>query len=140
MKNLLLVAALSLATFGCASQHEKCASNPPGSSNDAAVVDGHLIAYNKHDLESMLQFFHPEIEAYSASGELQLKGLESFRAAFAETFKSKPNEVVIARIIQGNRVIDQVDTSFQTGGRVVTERDTVVYTVEKGLIRKITFL
>jgi len=46
----------------------------------------------------------------------------------------------VARIIQGNRVIDQVDTSFQSGGRVMTERDTVVYTIEKGLIRKITFL
>ncbi len=140
MKNFLLVAVLSLTAIGCASQHEKCVSNSPESSNDAAVVDGHLVAYNKHDLERMLQFFHPEIEAYSSSGELQLKGLESFRAAFAETFKSKPNEVVVARIIQGNRVIDQVDTSFQSGERVVTERDTVVYTIEKGLIRKITFL
>ncbi len=28
----------------------------------------------------------------------------------------------------------------QLGERVVTERDTVVYTIEKGLIRKITFL
>lgn len=140
MKNLLLVAVLSLAAFGCVSQHEKCVSTPPESSDNAAVVDGHLVAYNKHDLEGMLQFFHPEIEAYSSSGELQLKGLESFRVAFAETFKAKPNEVVVARIIQGNRVIDQVDTSFQAGGRVVTERDTVVYTIEQGLIRKITFL
>ena len=140
MKNLLLVAVLSLSIFGCASKHEKCVPNSQKSSNDAAIVDGHLIAYNKHDLESMLKYFHPEIEAYSSSGELQLKGLESFRAAFAETFKSKPNEVVVARIIQGNRVIDQVDTSFQAGGRVVTERDTVVYTIENGLIRKITFL
>jgi len=75
MKNLLLVTFLSLAAFGCASQHEKCVSNSPESAAEAAVVDGHLLAYNKHDLESMLQFFHPEIEAYSSSGELQLKGL-----------------------------------------------------------------
>ena len=140
MKNLLLVAVLSLVTFGCASQQEKCLSSSPQSSNDASVVDGHLAAYNKHDLEGMLKFFHPEVEAYSTSGELQLKGLESFRAAFSETFKSSPKEVVVARIIQGNRVIDQVDTSFQTGSHVVTERDTVVYTIEQGLIRKITFL
>ncbi|WP_323816543.1 nuclear transport factor 2 family protein [Cellvibrio sp. NN19] len=140
MKNLMLVAILSLAIFGCASQQEKCASSSPQSSDDAAVVDGHLAAYNKHDLEGMLKFFHPEIEAYSSSGELQRKGLESFRAAFSETFKSSPNEVVVARIIQGNRIIDQVDTSFQNGAHVVTERDTIIYTIEQGLIRKIKFL
>ena len=140
MKNVLLVAVLSLATFGCASQKDKCALHPKESNKAAAVVDGHLVAYNKQDLQSMLQYFHPEIEAYSSSGELQLKGLEAFRLAFAETFKSKPTEIVVARIVQGNRVIDQVDTSFQEKGRVVTERDTVVYTIEKDLIRKITFL
>lgn len=140
MKNVLLVAVLCLATFGCASQHNNCPSKPQANNEVAAVVDGHLVAYNRQDLQSMLQYFHPEIEAYSSSGELQLKGLEEFRLAFAETFKSKPTEVVVARIVQGNRVIDQVDTSFQENGRVVTERDTVVYTIEKDLIRKITFL
>lgn len=140
MKSVAMVIALCLTAFGCVSQYEQCASNPQADSKAAAVVDAHLIAYNNHDLEKMLQFFHPEIEAYGSSGELQLKGLQSFRVAFAETFKSKPNEVVVARIIQGNQIIDQVDTSFKTNGRVVTERDTIIYSIEKNLIRKITLL
>ncbi|MDQ2075927.1 nuclear transport factor 2 family protein [Marinimicrobium sp. ABcell2] len=144
MKSVWIVIALCLITFSCASAPEQQAPegdvSPETESKAATVVDGHLVAYNDHDLEGMLAFFHPEIEAYSPFGEPQLQGIESFRAAFAETFKMKPHEVVVSRIIQGDYVIDQVDLTLHIDERVVSKRGTVIYAIEDGLIRRLTVL
>lgn len=144
MKSVWLIVVLSITAFAFASEPATDALSKNELSQEsvkaAAIVDGHLAAYNEHDLEGMLKYFHPDIEAYSFSGDLQLQGLASFREAFADTFSAKPKEVVVKRIIEGNHVIDQVDTTFHVNDRIVTERDTVIYTIEEGLIRKLTFL
>lgn len=106
----------------------------------ALLIDNQLAAYNSHDLEKFLRFFHPDIETYNFPNQLDKRGLDALRTAFAETFKANPSEKVITRIIDRNNVIDQVDMTYQFMGHRITERSTVIYTIENGLIRRMTFL
>lgn len=106
----------------------------------ANIIDNQLAAYNAHDLNKFLEFFHPDIETYNFPNQLDKRGLESLREAFSETFKAKPHEKVVTRIIDRNNVIDQVDMTYQFMGYEITDRSTVIYTIEDGLIRRMTFL
>ena len=106
----------------------------------ARIIDDQLAAYNAHDLDKFLSFFHPEIETYNFPNQLDKRGLDALREAFAETFKANPSEKVVMRIIDRNNVIDQVDMTYQFMGHTITERSSVIYTIENGLIRRMTFL
>lgn len=106
----------------------------------AHIIDGHLAAYNAHDLEAFLAFFHPDVEAYNFPNSLDKSGVAALRKSFTETFKKAPHERVITRIISGNHVIDEVEVKFQVNGQAFTDRSTVIYTLEDGLIRRMTFL
>lgn len=106
----------------------------------ASIIDGHLAAYNAHDLEAFLAFFHPDVEVYNFPNSLDKSGVSALREPFAETFKKAPHERVITRIISGNQVIDEVEVEFQANGHPVTTRSAVIYTLEDGLIRRMTFL
>ena len=106
----------------------------------ASVIDGHLAAFNAHDLDAFIEFFHPDIEVYNFPNQLDKSGLESLRESFVETFKTQPNEKVVTRIIDRNHVIDQVEVTFQFNGHAMSDRSTVIYTLEDGLIRRMTFL
>lgn len=105
----------------------------------ASIIDNQLDAFNAHDLDKFLAFFHPDIEVYNYPDQLDKRGLESLRGAFAESFKAKPNEKVITRIIAHNNVIDYVEVTFEFMGYKITDRSTVIYTIEDGLIRRMTF-
>lgn len=106
----------------------------------ANVIDGHLAAFNAHDLDAFIEFFHPDIEVFNFPNELDKSGLESLRESFVETFKMQPYEKVVTRIIDRNHVIDQVEVTFQFNGHAMSDRSTVIYTLEDGLIRRMTFL
>jgi hypothetical protein len=106
----------------------------------ARIIDAQLAAFNAHDLEAFIAFFHPDIETYRFPNEPDKHGLEALRDVFADTFKALPHEKVITRIIDGNHVIDQVEVTFQFHGHALSDRSTVIYTLEDGLIRRMRFL
>lgn len=106
----------------------------------AAVIDGHLAAYNAHDLDDFVSHFHPEIEAFNFPDKKVFEGIDALRSGFAQTFQSKPQEIVLNRIIDGNHVIDQVEVSFTIQGSEMTQRGTVIYTLEDHKIRRMTYM
>ena len=144
MKSVLVIFVLCLTTFACAAQPEQHPVNPDKGMNEGshkvAIVDAQLDAYNKHDLEGLLKFFHPDIESYNFSGERQLQGLDSLRETFANQFNHKPEEVVVKRMVEKNYVVDKVDVTFVVDGQTMTHQGIVIYTIEDNLIRRMTFL
>lgn len=145
MKSLWIAIILCLTTFAFAAEPERPASdsnrhNLDSTDNNAAIVDAQLKAYNKHDLEELLTFFHPEIESYKFPGEPQLNGKEALHKAFGDQFKHQPNEVVVERIVENNYVIDSVEVTYKVEGSTMTHRGVVIYTIEDGLIRRLMFL
>jgi hypothetical protein len=145
MKAVWIIIVFCLTTFACASQPEQGASNSDKDaleviSKTAAIVDAQLAAYNKQDLDALLNFFHPDIESYNSIGERQLQGIEALRETFANQFNHKPNEAVVERIVDKNYVIDKVEVTFVVDGQAMTQNGVVIYTIEDDLIRRMTFL
>lgn len=106
----------------------------------AAVIDGHLKAYNAHDLDAFVSHFHPQIEAFNFPDKKMFQGIDALRSGFAQAFQGKPKEIVLNRIIDGNHVIDQVEVSFTIQGSEMTQRSTVIYTLEDHKIRRMTYM
>jgi len=147
MKSLWIMVALCFSMLACTPDTGAGPMEENGSSTSTEsfgrlgeIVDKQLEAFNNHDLEAFLEFFHPDIEAYDFSGELELRGMESLRETFKETFSFQPNEVVDERIISGNYVIDKIAFTYVFEGETMTEGGVVIYTIEDELIRKLTFL
>ncbi|MCC5879788.1 MAG: nuclear transport factor 2 family protein [Idiomarina sp.] len=106
----------------------------------AAVIDGHLEAYNAHDLDAFVEWFHPDIEAFNFPDTKVFEGRDILRASFQQSFENKPHETVLKRIIDGNHVIDQVSVTFTIGGTEMTHEGTVIYTLEDHKIRRMTYM
>lgn len=144
MKRTWIIVLLSLTAFACAVQPEQRAAAPEKIQTEdrtaAGIVDAQLAAYNQHDLDALLHFFHPDIESFKFPGERQLQGLESLRETFANQFNHQPREVVVERIVEKNHVIDKVEVTFVVEGQTMTHHGTVIYTIEDNLIRTMMFL
>lgn len=144
MKRTWIIVLLSLTAFACAAQPEQRAAAPEKIQTEdrtaAGIVDAQLAAYNQHDLDALLHFFHPDIESFKFPGERQLQGLKSLRETFANQFNHQPREVVVERIVEKNHVIDKVEVTIVVEGQTMTHHGTVIYTIEDNLIRTMMFL
>lgn len=144
MKRTWIIVLLSLTAFACAVQPEQRAAAPEKIQTEdrtaAGIVDAQLAAYNQHDLDALLHFFHPDIESFKFPGERQLQGLKSLRETFANQFNHQPREVVVERIVEKNHVIDKVEVTIVVEGQTMTHHGTVIYTIEDNLIRTMMFL
>ena len=144
MKRTWIIVLLSLTAFACAAQSEQRAAAPEKIQTEdrttAGIVDAQLAAYNQHDLDALLHFFHPDIESFKFPGERQLQGLKSLRETFANQFNHQPREVVVERIVEKNHVIDKVEVTIVVEGQTMTHHGTVIYTIEDNLIRTMMFL
>lgn len=140
MKRTWIIVLLSLTAFACAAQSEQRAKIQTEDRTAAGIVDAQLAAYNQHDLDALLHFFHPDIESFKFPGERQLQGLKSLREAFANQFNHQPREVVVERIVEKNHVIDKVEVTIVVEGQTMTHHGTVIYTIEDNLIRTMMFL
>lgn len=140
MKRTWIIVLLSLTAFACAAQSEQRAKIQTEDRTAAGIVDAQLAAYNQHDLDALLHFFHPDIESFKFPGERQLQGLKSLRETFANQFNHQPREVVVERIVEKNHVIDKVEVTIVVEGQTMTHHGTVIYTIEDNLIRTMMFL
>jgi hypothetical protein len=92
--------ALTLALFACGAQPRGADTNDPtagtispdhaptATSPEAAVIEGHLAAYNRRDLEAFLTFFHDDVEIYSFPQNDRMVGKEAVATAFETLFAS----------------------------------------------------
>ena len=104
-----------------------------------SVLQQQLNAYNAHDLEAFLAPYSDDVEIYSTSGKLMMKGKEEMRKGY--TFITKTPDLycrLINRIANGNTVIDheEIWTSTQPVNLVY---GVAVYVIEKGKIRRVYF-
>jgi|SRR5687768_5267145 len=103
------------------------------------LVQQQLNAYNAHDLEAFLVPFADDVEIYSTSGKLMMKGKEEMRKEY-KFITQTPGLYcrLINRIASGNTVIDheEIWTSKQP---VPLFYGVAIYVIEKGKITRVYF-
>ena len=103
------------------------------------LVQQQLNAYNAHDLDAFLFPYADDVEIYSTSGKLMMKGKEEMRKKY-QFITRTPHLYcrLINRIVSGNTVIDHEEiwtrpepTNLQYG--------VAIYVIEKGKIKRVYF-
>ena len=103
------------------------------------LVQQQLNAYNAHDLDAFLFPYADDVEIYSTSGKLMMKGKEEMRKTY-QFITRTPHLYcrLINRIVSGNTVIDHEEiwtrpepTNLQYG--------VAIYVIEKGKIKRVYF-
>jgi imidazolonepropionase-like amidohydrolase len=103
------------------------------------LVQQQLNAYNAHDLEAFLAPYAENVEIYSTSGKLIMKGKTEMRKQYIFITQS-PNLYcrVINRIVSGNTVIDNEEI-WLSPKPVNLHYGAAIYVIEKGKINKVYF-
>jgi hypothetical protein len=110
----------------------------PEMSGAEKLVQEQVEAYNRHDVESFLKTYAPEITLYAFPDRELRKGLDSMRTTYSKLFADHPElKVKIAkRIVQGEYVIDHEQVMMK-------DRETTavaIYRVQGGKITEVRFL
>ena len=99
------------------------------------LVKRQLKAYNSRNIESFLEPYDDDVEAYiHATNKLAFKGKDAMRKLYSEIFKNTPNLhcELINRIVQGNTIIDKECVLF---GEKTLEA-VAIYYIENNKIKK----
>lgn len=104
------------------------------------VVQRQLNAYNARNIEEFLATFSEKVEIYNYPNTLSMKGREQMRKIYAPMFKRAKSLhcKIVNRITLGNKVVDSESVIFDPKRKPA--RVIAVYTVQKGLITKVTFI
>ena len=103
-----------------------------------AIVQRQLNAYNARNIDAFMDTYADDIELYDFPGKLSSKGKEEMRKDYADFFKNVNNLYceIENRIVIGNKIIDK--EKVRAGKR--TFHAVAVYEVEKGKIKRVTFI
>ena len=103
------------------------------------LVQQQLNAYNAHDLEAFLEPYADDVEIYSTSGKLIMKGKEQMRKEYR--FITRVPQLycrLVNRIANGNTVIDHEE--IWTGAEPVNlQYGVAVYVIEGQKIKRVYF-
>lgn len=117
----------------------------PGSGQEAKkesperIVQQQVDAYNRHDLDSFLGFYSPDVKLYDFPDKEVSSGLDAMRKTYGKLFADNPDlKVDIARrIVQGDTVIDQEAVSVTNRRRFTA---VAIYRVKDGKIAAVWFV
>lgn len=72
-------------------------------------MDGHLDAYNRHDLEEFLSYYAPDAVMEDGMGQVMMQGHAEMRQLYGTLFAQSPDlrAEILTRIRVGNYVIDE---------------------------------
>lgn len=103
-----------------------------------AVVQRQLNAYNARNIEAFLDTYSDDVELLRFPNQLTSKGKEQMRSQYGPFFDNTPNLYceLVNRMVMGNTVIDQ--EKVRAGSDTI--RAVAIYEVERGKIRRVTFL
>jgi imidazolonepropionase-like amidohydrolase len=103
-----------------------------------AIVQRQVNAYNAHNIDAFINTFSDDVELYDFPATLSSKGKDAMRKSYETMFKEVTNLYceIEKRIVSGNKVIDQ--EKVRAGNQYI--RAVAVYEIEKGKIRKVTFI
>jgi hypothetical protein len=102
-----------------------------------------LDAYNAGDIDRFLACYTADVRVEDGEGNLIMQGHDSMREQYAALFESSPelHARVLSRILVGNYVIDEEDTSGVTAEGLPDRVHAVaIYRVEEGKIVHVRFL
>jgi hypothetical protein len=70
-------------------------------------MDGHLDAYNRHDLEAFLSYYAPDVVTEDGTGQVMIQGHDTMRQLYSTLFAQSPDlrAEVVTRIRVGDYVI-----------------------------------
>ncbi len=103
-----------------------------------AVVQRQVNAYNARNIDAFMDTYADDIELYDFHSATPDKGKETMRKNYGEMFKHTPNLYceIEKRIVLGNKIIDK--EKVRVGKEII--HAVAVYEVEKGKIKKVTFI
>ena len=103
-----------------------------------AVVQRQVNAYNARNIDAFLDTYADDIELYDFHSTTPDKGKETMRKNYGEMFKHTSNLYceIEKRIVIGNKIIDK--EKVRAGKETI--HAVAVYEVEKGKIKKVTFI
>lgn len=107
--------------------------------NDAVfIVQKQIEAYNNHDLEAFVDFYHPNAEIFRLpSGEKILNGHDAIRSRYAKVLATSGLHVVIeSRLSVGDLVVDS-ERVFTNVSTEISQEAVVMYEVQEGLIQRV---
>jgi imidazolonepropionase-like amidohydrolase len=108
------------------------------SESPEAIVQRQVNAYNARNIDAFLDTYADDIELYDFHSNSPDKGKETMRKNYGEMFKQTPNLYceIEKRIVIGNKIIDK--EKVRAGKETI--HAVAVYEVEKGKIKKVTFI
>jgi hypothetical protein len=103
-----------------------------------AIVQRQVNAYNARNINAFMDTYSDDVELYDFPATLSTKGKEAMRKNYEGIFKEVPNLYceIEKRIVIGNKIIDK--EKVRLGNQ--TLEGIAIYEVEKGKIRKVTFI
>lgn len=102
------------------------------------IVQRQLNAYNARDIDAFLDTYADDIELYNFGEQKPEKGKDAMRKKYGDFFRAVPNLYcsIVKRIVIGNKVIDH--ENVRMGEQTLNA--VAVYEVEKGKIKRVTFI
>lgn len=109
--------------------------------NPATVVQAQLDAYNRKDLDALLETFATDAEQYELHGALLAKGHAAMRERYAIRF-AEPNLYarLISRNVMSNIVIDHEEVTRNLSDGIATVEMICIYEVRNELIAKASYV
>ena len=103
-----------------------------------AVVQRQVNAYNARNIDAFMDTYAEDIELYDFPGKLISKGKQKMKDNYASMFSNVTNLYceIEKRIVIGNKIIDK--EKVRAGKETI--HAVAVYEVEKGKIKKVTFI
>ena len=107
------------------------------------LADQQLSAYNRADLGAFCACYHHDVVVLDASGETSLRGIDAFRARYADMFaRGGFGAEVPDRLVVGDHCVDleRYWRDDPDGGPQVTGELLVRYQLRENLIGLVQFL
>ena len=133
-RRLSFAVASLLALAVCSGSGQEAKEDSP-----ERAVQEQVEAYNRHDLDSFLGFYSPDVKLYDFPEKEVSSGLDAMRKTYGKLFADNPDlKVDIAkRIVQGDTVIDQEAVSVTNRPRFTA---VAIYRVKDGKIAAVWFV
>ena len=105
-----------------------------------SITQAQLDAYNAQDLDGYCSFFTPDVVVANVNGEVTSRGIEAYRARYADAFAKFPKNKaeLLNRIVLGGVVIDHERVDRGDGATPVFEV-AAIYSFEGDKIARVDF-
>lgn len=108
------------------------------------VVDRYMEAYNRHDVEAMLDLVGPEVQWLSIDGDrirVETEGARALGEAMRGYFESMPSSrsEIESLIVSGNRVSVREKARWRAGDEWREQTALSVYEISEGCIVRVWY-